>query len=321
MVLVHFEVIVSASGGAQLGAVGLTIYDEPENVFHSSNTYMSNGTYLNKDKTIASWTYNIAAKLEGLGSNDFYPYDSWLFSVTLSSPFLSSDEINSTNTYMKFQNFLTDWGHDCPYGCFVPSYQNSMVTTFVLSRPPGGAFVPAAYVPWILWFILGIAVLIPPDDLATKSTLYTSIIFFLGGLLFTRVLSFQSSGSSYVENSLYYVLFLTSIYLLEAIFEKLLGSRGQTPRKNILRIVLELGFIIGAFELLSRQYVTFSELLMTYWWVTFPIIQTLYIPVFLLSWATVVNVCLILVGMMRLRREHPDSKQQRQAIPESSTIA
>jgi hypothetical protein len=142
MASVHFEAEVFARGGAELGGVGLTISDQPEEVFHSSNTYVSNGTYLDQEKAIARWTYNIVVNFQGLGSSDFYPYDSWLFSVTVSSPFLSLNETNSSNTYVNLQNLLTDWVEECPNGCFVPSYQNSIVTTFVLSRTPEGLLFP-----------------------------------------------------------------------------------------------------------------------------------------------------------------------------------
>lgn len=141
--------------------------------------------------------------------------------------------------------------------------------------------------------------------MSSKTTVYTSIIFFLGGLLFTRVLSFQSSGSSYVENTLYYILFLTSIYLLGAIFEKLLSARGQGV--GMRRIAIELGFAAFAVWLLSRQYVAFTHLLKMYWWVTFPIIQTLYVPAFLVSSTTAASICLIVAEMRRISRQHTRS--------------
>jgi len=154
---------------------------------------------------------------------------------------------------------------------------------------------------------MGVSVLIPPDDLASKTTVYTSIIFFLGGLLFTRVLSFQSSGVSYVENTLYYILFLTSLYLSAAVFERLLSSREQSVARTALRAVIEIIYAAVAIELLSRQYATFTSLLKTFWWVNFPIFQTLYIPAILVSWGTAVNICLIVIEIKRIRRERDAS--------------
>jgi hypothetical protein len=289
---------VFARGGAQLGGATLNVIDEPENQYYVTHAYTSTGQYLDQNKTMARWTWTNASTFHGVGSNDFYPYDAWLFTITVFSPFLYGDGLNSTNTYLDLRNYLTGWNYNCPQGCFSYSY-HSMVITFVLSRFPGGSLVPAAYVPWILWFLLGVTVLIPPDDLASKATIYTSIIFFLAGLLFARVLSFQSTGESYVENTLYYILFLTSIYVFEAIFERLLCLRKRSIKWSAIRITVELCITIITAETLSVQYTSFSSLVRSYWWVTFPVNQTLYIPAILVSWATVVNVSVIAYRMLK----------------------
>jgi hypothetical protein len=174
-----------------------------------------------------------------------------------------------------------------------------MFITFILSRVPAGTLVPAAYVPWILWFLLGVTVLIPPDDLASKATIYTSIIFLLAGLLFAKVLSFQSTGASYVENTLYYILFLTAIYVFEAIFERLLCTRKPSIKWSVVRLTVELCIVIGTVEALSIQYTSFSSLLTFYWWVAFPISQTLYIPAILVCWATVANAGVIIYRILK----------------------
>ena len=304
---------VLARGGAQLGSAWLDVTDEPENQYLITHDYNSTGEYLDQNRTWARWTWNNASVFHSLGSTDFYPYDSWLFSITLSSPFLYGNGLNSTNTYFDFRSYLTDWNYVCPNGCFVYSYQ-TITTTFVLTRNPAGLLVPAAYVPWILWFLLGITVLIPPDDLANKTTVCVSIIFFLGGLLFARVLSFQSTGSSYVENTLYLILLLTSIYVLEAIFERIMSGREQSTTRSVARIGVELFLIVATIQILEMQYTHFSTLLKTYWWVTFPVIPTLYIPAVVVAWATVVNVCMIAIAIVKRIQRKRTLKQTEFAV-------
>jgi hypothetical protein len=144
--------------------------------------------------------------------------------------------------------------------------------------------------------------MIPPIDLSSKATVYTSIIIFIGALLFNIASSISPLrfALSFAELVFYYLFIAASLYLMSAVIENVLVSREPVSNLgkaktggtygNALRLllyVLLFGFVWVVPFSYSRSY---QELASPYWRVILPLWETWLLPAVFASSGIVVNL-------------------------------
>jgi hypothetical protein len=273
-----------------------------------------NGTLL--DERIGSWRFDFSFRAHAFGATEFYPYDSWMFNLTLTTPLLS--DANSTNLHVVATSWgvpgwtlrlISSAGADVFRVVKNPSLNwKSVVVTFVLERAYWQT-VSVRFVPVILMMILGVSVLIPPADLSSKATVYTSIIFFIGAFLFTLAnnLSPYRSGLLFGETVFYNLFFLASAYLTYAVLENILVSKqgvlylgkGEKSKRitDALRIAMYLVLLGLVWTIPLSILMSYNEMASRYSWVNLPVFETWLLPGVLMSWAIVVNLVALARGV------------------------
>lgn len=116
-----------------------------------------NGTLV--DDGIGSWVFDFSIRAHAFGASEFYPYDSWMFNLTLSTPLLH--EANSTN-FSGFVNprGLPGWNIEGAETFRLThfNYDDSATVTVVLRRA-GWQIAPMLVIPPILLLMLGMTLL------------------------------------------------------------------------------------------------------------------------------------------------------------------
>jgi hypothetical protein len=185
-----------------------------------------NGTCLNAACTAGSWTYNFFARFYGSGAIDFFPYDAWMFNITLDSPVLSIADNMNTQAYVSGYGLnswvITSWSHS---GVNVREGWGTITLQVVLGRA-SWATEPIRYVPLVLFLILGLSTVIPHEDLGSKATICSAVIIFIAASMFSlgSNLPPRLYGLSFVEATYLYLLLVSVVFLLEFIFENRIGA-------------------------------------------------------------------------------------------------
>jgi hypothetical protein len=319
---IHFNANFEMKAG-ELGLFGLDLTNTWDGIMGDYVHQEKNGTLL--DETIGSWVFNFHVRAHAFGRTEFYPYDSWMFNLTLSTPLLS--DVNSTNLHGTMNPLAVpgwtlrqvSWGGADIFRIVRGSYANwnSVVVTFVLDRAVWQT-VSVRGIPIILMLILGISTLIPPKDLSSKATVYTSIIFFIAAFLF-QIGDYTSAykyALSFGEVVFYYLLLAASIYLMLAVLENVLIVKdgvfflGKTEKARrfadtlrVLIFVLLLGFVWIVPLLYSMSYVNTAS---SYWWVRVPLCETWFFPGLLASSGIVANLMALCGGLKRGSKQVED---------------
>jgi hypothetical protein len=252
--------------------------------------YDINGTSI--DSRIGRWKTEFSVRAHAFGASELYPYDSWMFNLTLSTPLLHY--ANETNFYGSVQPpARPGWdiqtvssGHAGPFRLTHINYGDGATVTIVLKRADWQT-MPVRLIPMILLLILGVTVLIPPEDLSSKATVCTSVMFFVAALLFNLkdLISPLRFGLSYVEALLYYLILSASFFLLLAIGENLTTKEGsmlyRRSKKGQESVQLIMRVITMAVVLTSLSvFVTSYEMTASrYWWICLPLVETRLAPV------------------------------------------
>jgi hypothetical protein len=185
-----------------------------------------NGTCLNAACTAGSWTYNFFARFYGSGAIDFFPYDAWMFNITLDSPVPSIANNTNTQAYVSGYGLnswvITSWSSS---GVNVKEGWGSITLQVVLGRA-SWATEPIRYVPLVLFLILGLSTVIPHEDLGSKATICSAVIIFIAASMFSlgSNLPPRLYGLSFVEATYLYLLLVSVVFLLEFIFENRIGA-------------------------------------------------------------------------------------------------
>jgi hypothetical protein len=268
--------------------------------------------------------FNFNVRAHAFGRTEFYPYDSWMFNLTLSTPVLN--DVNSTNLYAALNPLgFSGWTlREVSFGGAnvfrivrggYPKW-NSVVVTFVLDRASWQTTWVRS-IPLILLLILGVSVVIPPVDLPSKATVYTSVIIFIGALLFNVASSISPIrfALSFAEVVFYYLFIAASLYLMSAVIENALFSResvlnlgtGKRGRMytSVLRLLLYV-FLLGFVCVVPFLYtVSYQELAASYWWVVLPLWETWLVPALCASSGIVVNLIGAALEFRRNRVANP----------------
>jgi hypothetical protein len=77
------------------GVFGLNLVNYHSGREDSANEE-TNGTCANVACTDAYWNFNFFLRFHGFGLTDMYPYDSWMFNLTLTTPLLFAANVNNT---------------------------------------------------------------------------------------------------------------------------------------------------------------------------------------------------------------------------------
>lgn len=244
-----------------------------------------NGTL--EDGGIGRWVFDFSIRAHAYGASEFYPYDSWMFNLTLSTPLLH--EANSTNFsgFVNPSRGIPGWNFEGAETFRLThfSYDDSATVTIVLRRA-GWQTVHVQVIPLILLLMLGMTVLIPSKDLSTKATVYTSVIFFVAALLFNLkdFVSPLRSGLSFAETSFYCLFIFASMFLVFAVIENvytvkegmlyLPSARGRIALQILMRLLI-LTFV---WYILYSFVSSYQNMASPYWWVSFPMFDTLFVP-------------------------------------------
>jgi hypothetical protein len=288
---IHFDAEFEMKAG-EPGLYGMDLENRWDGIFGDYIHQEKNGTLL--DHTIGSWVFNFYVRAHAFGRTEFYPYDSWMFNLTLSTPLLFA--ANKTNFHGVVNPLPGIPGWNVDTGPFAGAesfrlthvlYEHGTTVTIVLRRA-GWQIFPEQLISFVLLLVLGVSLLIPSEDLSSKLTAHTSVIFFIAALLFTLagLLSPRRFGFSFVEISFYYLFSLASLYLMFAVIEDVCTSKNgilyirRERYRCALQIpgrvcILALVWVVPYWYVLSYQRAASS-----YWWINFPLSDTVLIPGF-----------------------------------------
>jgi hypothetical protein len=249
-----------------------------------------NGTSV--DSRIGRWETEFSVRAHAFGASELYPYDSWMFNLTLSTPLLHY--ANETNFYGNVQPSArpgwdiqtVSFGNAGPFRLTHTNYDDSATVTIVLKRADWQT-MPVRLIPMILLLILGVTVLIPPEDLSSKATVCTSVMFFVAALLFNLkdLISPLRFGLSYVEALLYYLILSASFFLLLAIGENLTTKEGsilyrRSKRgKEVVQLIMRLTTMAVVLTSLSVFVTSYEMTASRYSWIYLPVVETRLAPV------------------------------------------
>jgi hypothetical protein len=251
----------------------------------------TNGECIYQDCTAAGWFFDFSVRFRGLGAGDFYPYDRWMFNLTLDTPLLFL--ANKTNLDMSARSSAYGWEIEgAPTMRLAQS--NLVVITMILQRA-GWTVFPIRSIPILLFFVLGLVALIPSDDLSSKTTVVTAVIFFI----LTSILSFgpslppRSYGLSFAEIVYYYLLLLAAVCLAESILEKRIIPRTRRRGERSDRLFAMQMFIVAtAFLLVYLYTASFAHLAAIYPWSWLPPLETFILPLAAITCGTLLDTLL-----------------------------
>jgi hypothetical protein len=295
---IHFDAQFALVSGSP-GLYGMDLRDVATGGAAHRET---NGRCIYEDCTAAGWFFDFSVRFRGLGAGDFYPYDKWMFNLTLNTPLLSL--ANKTNLDMSAGSNAYGWEiAGTPIRELGQSSWGPVVMTIVLQRA-GWTVFPIRFIPILLFIVLGLLVLIPADDLSSKTTVVTAVIFFI----LTSILGFGPSlpprlyGLSFAEIDFYYLLLLAAVYLAESILEKRIIPRTRKhTQKEDRRYAMHL-FPVAVTAFLAYSYTgSFGHLAKVYPWSALPIIETFALPPVAVAVGTVVDELLTNGGTLRHR--------------------
>lgn len=272
------------------GRYGLDITDRDTGSYAHEET---NGTCANQACSAANWYFNFFVRFRGRGAGDFYPYDSWMFNITLETPLMFSAK--NTNTEIHVASYAYGWEiKGTPATRLVEGPWGSDVITVVLQRA-GWTVFPIRFVPIVLFLILGLTALIPAKDLSSKTTVITAVIFFILAFVLNLgpILPRRFYGLSFAEFVFYYLLLLASAYLGESILENRIFAQKRGGKSETGLVIMQVFMVLLAFGLIFSYTSSFGSLTSTYWWSGPDIFETRYYPVAAVAAGTLLNVLLI----------------------------
>ena len=245
-----------------------------------------NGSCDSQSCSVASWYFDFSVRFRSLGVSDLYPYDSYMFNITLEMPLLSL--ANKTNTEMLVRCYAYGWELKfLPITRVVTGYIGFLVVTAVLQRD-SWTTAPVNLVPVFLFLILGMTVFIPSKDLSSKVTVCTAVLFFIAASIFTLGpnLPPRVYGLSFAETTLYYLLLISSAFLVESILENRAVARLSSQRYVTLCFLFQIGVVFLAISWINVYTNSFETLASNYWWASldlFEMIEAKYGPMILVA--------------------------------------
>jgi hypothetical protein len=150
-------------------------------------------------------------------------------------------------------------------------------------------------VPLVLFLILGLTALIPPDDLSSKTTVVTAVIFFIAASVLSLgpTLPPRVYGPSFAETTLYYLLFIAATFLGEAILEnRFFGGKKGKAKHPTSYFVMQVAMVTLAVGLIIFYTSYFGSLAATFWWSALDPISTLILPVVAVASGATMNIAL-----------------------------
>lgn len=281
----------------------------------------SNAHCIYKDCSVAFWDFSFSVRFLGLGAADFYPYDAWMFNLTLTTPLLF--EANATNTDIGARSYLPGWEFkQTPTSRVVGSHgllQGQIVVTMILQRA-GWTVQPIRLVPIVLFFVLGLTAMIPSDDLSSKITVATAVIIFVAASVFTLGTSLpaRSYGPSFAETVFFYLILLAAVYLAESIAEKRLDLaisnwnkkklhtdiydpqqqfiRLRDALRGVVPVIMQIATLALAVNWILAYTSSYANLTSIYWWSAVDAVETRYLPILAVAIGTSLNAVLYLLG-------------------------
>ncbi|MGA2784539.1 MAG: hypothetical protein ABSF09_07575 [Candidatus Bathyarchaeia archaeon] len=275
----------------------------------------TNASFNNYTK-VATWQFSFYAIFHAFGASEFYPYDSWLLNLTTSSPILSMAKLNNISGDLLSSDAP---GWDTTLGscsqtsgnlvsgglsyCF--HLDRDSLNVSILLRRAAFQTLPIRYMPIVMFLILGASVLIPQDDLASKTTVYTSLIFFVGALLLNISSSLppRSFAFSFAEAALYNILFLAAAFLVESIFEKILpvtdfyvDNRFNRFRHFYLIPLMRVALLAITFLTVYSYTNGYQGITRYYSWVDMSFFETFFLPVSASSLWIIIGVILSILS-------------------------
>lgn len=252
-------------------------------------------------RTAQRWLgfFDFSVRFRGLGAGDFYPYDKWMFNLTLDTPLLFL--ANKTNLDVSARSYAYGWEMSwAPISRLGQSSWGPVVITIVLQRA-GWTVLPIRFIPILLYFVLGLIALIPADDLSSKRTVVTAVIFFI----LTSILSLGPNlpprlyGLSFAEIAFYYLLVLAAEYLTESILEKRIIPRTRKHVQKEERLYAMHLFPVAVTFFLAYLYTgSFGLLAKVYPWSTLPFFETFVLPPVAVLLGTVLDELLANGGLL-----------------------
>jgi len=264
------------------GMYSLDIQNSHNNILSDLPVYLQqNSTYpIASNHSITDWLFSNTTRIHAFGAVEFYPYDSWLFNLTIYTPLFPPSRLAA-----EFDTApLPGWIAQClpsTSSCFTIS-ANTVVVSFVVNRADWQS-LPVRALPLVLLFVLSVSMIEMPRAVTDKVTIITSVIVFVALFLFNLSgnLPPRTFASTYAESLLFDILLIASVLLVEAIIEarvNLIYELRQTDffvrgciRTSIQLLTMSLIVVI----ILWPHYFAYQGYLNEFNWVNIPIADSL----------------------------------------------
>lgn len=267
-----------------------------------------NGTLV--DDGIERWVFDFSIRAHAFGASEFYPYDSWMFNLTLSTPLLHEASNTNFSGFVSPSHGIPGWNFEGAetFRLTHSNYDDSATVTIVLRRA-GWQTAHVQLIPPILLLMLGMTVLIPSKDLSTKATVYTSVIFFVAALLFNLkdFVSPLRSGLSFAETSFYCLFVFASMFLGFAVIENVCTVKEgmlylpSAKGRIALQILVRLSLLTFVWCVLYSFVSSYQIMASPYWWVSFPMTDTLFVPALSVGLGILVSIAALLYSVYAAR--------------------
>jgi len=247
------------------------------------------------------WNFHLYARFTASGVTDFYPYDAWKLNITLTS--LVLNEANTTNTDIGARSYVPGWGLIAGPATHIVNTGWGVITVPMTLQRASWSTTPIRYVPIFLFLVLGLTALIPADDLASKTTVVTSVIFFIAASIFSLGPSLPPRfyGPSFAETVFFYLLMLAAVYLGESILEN--RAIGQVKKAGKIHVLIQFALQVTVLGLAINWILTYTGSFISlassaYPWSAPDLLETRYLPIVSVALGTLMNIGL------RLAKDH-----------------